>query len=201
MKKGNLCGDSVSFIACPDGGKAALISDGMGTGARAAIDSTMTASVAEKLISGGFSVDGTVKTVNCAMIMKSTDESIASVDCVKINTFTGQADFYKSGAAISFIRHDRDIKVIESESLPVGIIRNISPEKQTAMLASGDIVLLVSDGVTAKDCAWINDELLSWSTDSMDDLAGHITSLALLRSDTGVRDDITAVAVKLKKAK
>ncbi len=201
MKKGNLCGDSVSFIACPDGGKAALISDGMGTGARAAIDSTMTASVAEKLISGGFSVDGTVKTVNSAMIMKSTDESIASVDCVKINTFTGQADFYKSGAAISFIRHDREISVIESESLPVGIIRNISPEKQTAMLTSGDIVLLVSDGVTAKDCAWINDELLSWSTDSMDDLAGHITSLALLRSDKGARDDITAVAVKLKKAK
>lgn len=201
MKKGNLCGDSVSLISCPDGGKAALISDGMGTGARAAIDSTMTASIAEKLISSGFSVNGTVKTVNSAMIMKSTDESIASVDCVKINTFTGEAEFYKSGAAISFIRHDKEIFVVEAKSLPVGIIRNIAPVRQTAKLEAGDIVLLVSDGVTATDCAWINDELLSWSTDSMDDLAGHITSLAHLRSDKYSRDDITAVAVKLKRAK
>lgn len=201
MKKGNLCGDSISFISCPDGSKAALISDGMGTGARAAIDSTMTVSIAEKLISSGFSVAGTVKTVNSAMIMKSTDESIASVDCVRINTFTGEAEFYKSGAAISFIRHDREVSVIEAQSLPVGIIRSISPAKKVATLYPGDIVLLVSDGVSAKDCAWINDELLSWSTDSMDDLASHITSLALLRSDKTARDDITAVAVKVKKCK
>lgn len=201
LKKGSLCGDSVSFISCPDGNKAALISDGMGTGARAAIDSTMTASIAEKLIAGGFSVCGAIKTVNSAMIMKSTDESIASVDCVKINTYTGHADFYKSGAAISFIRHDREISVIKSESLPVGIIRNISPANEKAHLESGDIVLLVSDGVTANDCAWVNDELLSWSTNSMDDLAGHITSLALLRSDKNTQDDITAVAIKILKAK
>lgn len=201
LKKGNLCGDSVSFISCPDGNKAALISDGMGTGARAAIDSTMTASIAEKLISGGFSVCGAIKTINSAMIMKSTDESIASVDCVKINTYTGQADFYKSGAAISFIRHDREIRIVKSASLPVGIIRNISPAVETAQLESGDIILLVSDGVTANDCGWINDELLSWSTNSMNDLASHITSLAILRSEKDSRDDITAVAIKVTKMK
>ncbi len=200
LKKGSLCGDSVSFISCPDGNKAALISDGMGTGARAAIDSSMTAGVAEKLISGGFSVSGAIRTVNSAMIMKSTDESIASVDCVCINTYTGNATFYKSGAAISFIRSDSEIYIVEAQSLPVGIIRNITPAEEKVTLQSGDIVLLVSDGVTANDCGWINDELLSWSTNSMNDLASHIASLALLRSDKLTRDDITAVAIKISKA-
>ncbi len=201
MKKGSLCGDSVSFISCPDGARVALISDGMGTGSRAAIDSTMTASIAEKLISGGFSVSGAIKTVNSAMIMKSTDESIASVDCVSINTYTGVASFYKSGAAISFIRSGNEVYIVKLESLPVGIIRNISPATESVALESGDIILLVSDGVTANDCGWINDELLSWSTNSMDDLASHIASLALLRSDKNTRDDITAVAIKITKAK
>ncbi|MBQ7294761.1 MAG: SpoIIE family protein phosphatase [Clostridia bacterium] len=201
LKKGGLCGDSVSFIPCPDGNKAALISDGMGTGSRAAIDSTMTSSIAEKLISGGFSVAGAIKTLNSAMIMKSTDESIASVDCVSINTYTGVASFYKSGAAISFIRSGNEVYIVKLESLPVGIIRNISPASESVQLESGDIILLVSDGVTAKDCGWINDELLSWSTNNMEDLASHIASLALLRSDKNTRDDITAVALKITKSK
>lgn len=200
LKKDSLCGDCISFINCPDGNKAALISDGMGTGARAAIDSTMTAGVAEKLISGGFSVPGAIKAVNSAMIMKSTDESIASVDCVCINVFSGEATFFKSGAAISFIRHGNEISIVKASSLPVGIIRGVIPAEEKVSLVSGDIVLLVSDGVTANDCGWINDELLSWSTSNMDDLASHITSLALLRSDKHTRDDITAVAVRISKA-
>ncbi len=201
LKKGGLCGDSVSFITCPDGTKTALISDGMGTGARAAIDSTMTASIAEKLISGGFSVPGAIKAVNSAMIMKSTDESIASVDCVSINTYTGVASFYKSGAAVSFIRQGNEVCSVKLESLPVGIIRNISPACHSVQLQSGDIILLVSDGVTSGDCGWINDELLSWSTNSMENLAAHIASLAQLRSDKNSRDDITAAAIKITKAK
>lgn len=200
LKKGSLCGDSVCFISCPDGSKAALISDGMGTGSRAAIDSYMTSQITEKLISAGFSVPCAVKAVNSAMIMKSTDESIASVDCLLVNTFSGEATFCKSGAAISFIRRGNNIHIVSASSLPVGIIRNITPSQESYILEGGDIVLLVSDGVTANDCSWINDELLSWSTNNMDDLAAHITGLALLRSDKTTRDDITAVAVKISKA-
>ena len=199
LQKNGLCGDSVSFVSS-GGTKTALISDGMGTGARAAIDSTMTASVLEKLIAGGFSVEGAIRTVNSAMIVKSTDESISTVDAVSINLYTGEAHFYKSGAAVSFIRSGNEIYVIKEESLPVGIIRNVSPSHRKTALAPGDIVLMVSDGVTGEDCGWINDELLSWSTNSMEDLASHITSLALLRSDKNNRDDITAAAIKISRA-
>ncbi len=200
LQKNGLCGDSVSFVSGVGGTKTALISDGMGTGSRAAIDSTMTSSMLEKLIGGGFSVPGAIRTVNSAMIMKSTDESISTVDAVSINLYTGTSDFYKSGAAVSFIRSGSEIYIIKEESLPIGIIRNVTPVHRRVKLLPGDIVLLVSDGVTGEDCGWINDELLSWSTNSMEDLATHIASLALLRSDKSTRDDITAVAIKISKA-
>lgn len=191
------CGDSVAFCKGDDMRRVVLLSDGMGTGSSAALDSVMAVSLLEKLISGGFSFESGVRIVNSSLIMKSTDESMATVDGLCVNLYTGTAEFYKAGATISFIRSDREVFVIEESSLPLGILREVSFKKTVHRLREGDIVLIVSDGVTAGDCGWINDELLSWSTNNMDDLAVHIVELAALRQDRFTGDDLTAVAVKL----
>ncbi len=191
------CGDSIALCKRSDVCSAVLLSDGMGTGSSAALDSTMAVSLMEKLLSGGFSFESAVKLVNSSLIMKSTDESMATMDGLCVNLYTGQATFYKAGAAISFIRSDREVFVVEESSLPLGILREVSFARSETVLRSGDIVLLVSDGITAGDCGWINDELLSWSTNNMEDLAGHIVQLAALRQDRMNGDDLTVIAVKL----
>ncbi|MCM1365582.1 MAG: SpoIIE family protein phosphatase [Faecalibacterium sp.] len=196
-KESKVCGDSIATVTDQSGVEYAIISDGMGTGSRAAIDATMTASLMEKLIASGFSFESALRMVNSALIVKSTDESIATVDGIGVNIYTGEADFYKAGAAISFIRHGNEITTVEEASMPIGILRNIIPAHKTTVLEAGNIVLLVSDGVTVGDCGWISDELLAWSTNNMNDLAAHISSLAKLRSDETNADDITVVAVKL----
>lgn len=199
--KNSLCGDTVALTNTDNHSCCALISDGMGTGKRAAVDSVMTASVTEKLLSAGFSFDSSLRIVNSAMIAKSTDESIATIDGVQINLFTGRIDFYKAGAAVSFVRKGNNVISVEESSLPIGILRDISFAKSSVQLEAGDIVLLVSDGVTAGDCGWISDELLSWSTNSMEDLAKHITGLAALRTQKELGDDLTVLAVKLVRSK
>jgi stage II sporulation protein E len=190
-------GDCVGTLQDPGGRSVALLSDGMGTGARAAVDSVLTATLLEKLLKSGFAFPGALKLVNCALLVKSSDESIATADGLVVNVYTGQADLYKAGAAASFWRQGDRVTQIEAPSLPIGILRKVGLAHRTLQLAAGDIVLLVSDGVTAQDCGWLNDELLAWSTNNMDDLASHIASLAKLRSDEETRDDITVVAVKL----
>ncbi len=199
-QEGNVCGDCVAVLSAPGGNRLALISDGMGTGARAAVDSRLTCALMEQLLRCGFSVPGALKMANCALTVKSTDESIATADCVCVNVYTGQADFYKAGAAISFLRRGNSVTILEEASLPIGILREVACVHTQTALESGDLLLLVSDGVTFGDCGWISDELLAWSTNSMDDLAAHIASLARLRSDDNTRDDITVVAVKLTNA-
>lgn len=191
------CGDSVALCKRSDTCSAVLLSDGMGTGNSAALDSNMAVHLMEKLLSGGFSFESAVKFVNSSLIIKSTDESMATMDGLSVNLYTGEATFYKAGAAISFIRSDREVFVVEESSLPLGILREVSFAKESTVLCPGDIVLLVSDGITAGDCGWINDELLSWSTNNMEDLAGHIVQLAALRQDALTGDDLTAVAVKI----
>ncbi len=191
------CGDSVVTNCINSGKQSVILSDGMGTGACAALDSTMTVTLLEKLISCGFSFDSAVKIVNSSLIIKSTDESMATVDGFFFNLFTGKGEFYKAGAALSFIRRGREVYTLEESSLPLGILREINFVKVTKAMEAGDIVLLLSDGVTAGDCGWISDELLSWSTNSMDDLSRHIVELAALRQDRRNGDDLTAVAVKV----
>ncbi len=200
MKAGNMCGDTVGIFTSDCGFYNFLISDGMGTGSRAAIDSNLASSVIEKLICSSFSFESACKTVNNALIMKSTDESIATVDAVQINPYNCEALFYKAGGTVSFIRRGDSVTVMEKASLPLGIIRNVPLAREERKLKKGDIVLLLSDGVTNSDCGWINDELLAWSKSDMQSLACHIASLAALRSESSTRDDITVVALKIEKA-
>ena len=199
LRDATVCGDSVATIQKQNGCTSVVLSDGMGTGARAKIDSEMTCSIMEKLIRSDFSFDSALKIVNSALIMKSTDESIATIDAVKVNLYSGKTEFYKAGASLTFIRRGNEITVLEAPSLPVGIIRNVEFFKSEKELSVGDIVLMLSDGAVGEDCGWIHDELLSWNTADMNDLAGHIVRLAHLRSDEKTRDDITAVAVKINR--
>lgn len=201
VKAGSFCGDSYSFFQSGETFPVALISDGMGTGSRAAMDSSVTVSVLSQLVSCGFSFPLAIRIVNSALIMKSTDESTSTVDAVEINTFTGNTCFYKAGAAASFIRQGDEVTVIEKESMPLGIIKDSTLSACRKKLSRGDIILLVSDGVTNGDCAWINDELLAWSTGNMNDLAGHIASLARLRNLQSTGDDITVLALKVENNK
>ncbi len=197
LKENTVCGDTVAITEGCCNNFCALISDGMGTGKRAAVDSVLTASLMKKLLSAGFSFNSALKIVNSSLIAKSTDESISTIDGAEINLYTGKADFYKAGAAISFVRKSNNVVTVEKSSLPLGVIRDISFARHTATLEAGDIILLLSDGVTAGDCGWISDELLSWSTNSMEDLARHIVNLADLRKEKGTADDMTALAIKL----
>ena len=200
MRAGNLCGDTVGVFTTDRGDYNFLLSDGMGTGSRAAVDSNLAASVIEKLVCSFFSFEGACRTVNDALIMKSTDESIATVDALQINPYNCKAVFYKAGGTLSLIRRGESVTVIEKTSLPLGIIRNVSLAREERVLKKGDIVLLLSDGVTNSDCGWINDELLAWSKSDMQSLASHIASLAALRSESTTRDDITVIAVKIESA-
>ncbi len=195
--KNNICGDCIGRAYDLCGNEIALISDGMGTGSRAAIDATMTAALFEKLLSCGFSFESTIKMVNSALMVKSSDESLSTVDAVSVNIYTGQAVFFKAGASVSFIRHKKAITEVEEDSMPIGILRDVRFAQCSVNLEKGDIVLLVSDGVTSGETDWINEELLAWTTNSMSDLAAHIASLAKLRSEKNSGDDISVVAVKL----
>lgn len=194
-----LCGDQIEALDDTNGNTVIILSDGMGTGKRAAIDATMTCSLMHKLLGSGFTFESALRLVNSALLIKSRDESLSTVDIVSINTYSGMCDFYKAGATVSYIRHKDETTIVRQSSLPVGILRDIDFARSSAELKNGDIVLMLSDGAVGEDDSWIEDELLSWSTDNMQELSCHIADMARLKALPSVSDDITAIAMKVKK--
>ena len=200
-RDGEPCGDSVSAALCVGSSGFVLISDGMGTGYQAAEDSSLTSKIMKKLICSGFSFDSALKIVKSALIARGGRESIATIDAAQVNLFTGETVFYKAGAALSIIRKKDRAVTLERSSMPLGILREVRFAKTRFTGEAGDIILLLSDGVAQGDCGWINDELLSWSNNNMEELSMHILKLAALRADKQSADDMTVVALKIEKNK
>lgn len=194
-----VCGDYYRSFRDSDGRYIAILSDGMGTGSRAAVDSAMASELFSKLIRSGISFDCALTIVNSALLVKSCDESLATLDVVCIDLYNGKTDFMKAGAASTFIRHKDSVAQLEQSSLPIGILKDIRFSKATATLSKGDIILVVSDGVLGECNNWISHELKVWDTkNSPDDLANFIINSARERKIGKHLDDMTAIAIYIE---
>ncbi|MCR4925688.1 MAG: serine/threonine-protein phosphatase [Clostridiales bacterium] len=187
------CGDCFDFFDDGTGKQIMLISDGMGTGNRAAIDGNMASSLMSRLIKAGFSFNCALKVVNSALLLKSEEESFATLDIVSFDLFTGKADFFKAGAPISYIKHKNKVKEVEMASLPAGILKEVRFERKAATLSKGDIVLIASDGAITSNNQWINTELSLWDSNDAQALAQSIAKKAYQKYENERSDDITVL--------
>lgn len=195
---GKLCGDCVNCFCDGFGKFIALISDGMGTGGRAAVDSNMTVSIMTKLLKAGLSENCALQVVNSALMVKSEDESLSTVDMVKLDLFSGETVLNKAGAPFTYIKKGGRLLKKTAKSLPVGILGDVKFANDRIKLRGGDVIVMVSDGATLKDEKWLEDIIKKFSENgACSDLAKAVVNEAIKRRNDGHDDDITAVAVKL----
>lgn len=191
---GDMCGDAYSSFYDGKGHFVMLLSDGMGTGGRAAVDSAMATGLMSRLIKSGFGFDCALKILNSSMLFKSADESLATMDIASIDLYNGNTEFFKAGAAPTVVRRlGRSGKAV-STSMPVGILSDVGFDKAGIKLHSGDILLLMSDGATNDGTDWIRDEIERFKDGSAKDLADRICEYAFSRRNDGHTDDITVMA-------
>ncbi len=195
---GRLCGDSWEAFQDGSGRQHLVISDGMGTGGRAAVDGTMASGILSKLMEAGVGVDASLKIVNAALMAKSGDESLATLDLCSVDLFTGEAEFCKAGAPVSFLRKGGEAFMVEAPSLPAGILREVRFSKLNETLEDGDLAVLVSDGAIAGGSEWILKELEEWDGDSPQKLAEKLTEKAVNQRQDGRDDDITVAVLLLQ---
>ena len=196
-----LCGDASEQVSDGIGHFLAVLSDGMGSGGRAAVDGAMAAGLTARLFGAGFGEDSVLRMVNSALMVKSGDESIATLDVMKIDLFTGKMVSLKAGAAPSLLCSHGRVSRMERSSLPMGILRDIGFEKQTDTLADGDVVLMLSDGALTGGIGWVEERLRDFDPKqtSLQSLAEDIASTAR-EQQTEHQDDITVLALRVEKA-
>lgn len=197
--EGNLCGDTVKTINDGRGRSIMIISDGMGKGGRAALDGAMGAGLLSKLLAAGFGFDTALKIVNCALLVKSNEESLATLDCAGVDLFTGKTDFYKAGAPASYIIKNGTVTKCELTSMPAGILRGIEFAKRTAVLSEGDVVVLTSDGIAEDETNWLSLLLSGISDLPPQEIANTVLQQAKNNMKSKKEDDMSVIAAKLNK--
>ena len=196
---GTISGDAYKYFNDGKGHFIMVLSDGMGTGGRAAVDGAMASGLMSRLLKAGFGYECSLKILNSSMLFKSSDESLATMDIASIDLFTGNVELYKAGAAPTLVRRSGHAGRAESNSLPIGILKDVSFDRAGIKLKTNDILLLASDGVTFDGTEWIRAELENWRDGSAQDLAEYICDCAKRRSPTLRHDDITVMAAILEK--
>ena len=198
-ESGRLCGDTCRYFCDGHGRMILLLSDGMGTGGRAAVDSAMVSGLMSRMLQAGFGYDCSLKLINSSMIFKSTDESLATVDIAAFDLFNGHCELLKAGAAPTVVRQNGKMGCAESRSLPPGILRDIAFDRAEVHLREGDILVMMSDGVTTEGTDWICGTVKAWDVGSAQQLADRLAAAARRRRDDGHHDDITVLTAVVKK--
>lgn len=194
---GKLCGDCLDYFNDGFGKTYALVCDGMGTGGRAAVDGNMAVSVMGRLLRSGLSADSSLQIVNSALMVKSEDESLSTLDLTGVDLYTGKVTLKKAGAPATFVRKNGRVTVREMPSLPVGILNGVKFSSDTVNLSSGDMVVMVSDGVITGDEKWLEKLIRSWNEGSTQELARAVVDEAIKRRGDSPDDDITALAIRI----
>ncbi len=197
--KEKLCGDAYESFYDHEGRYCVVLSDGMGTGGRAAVDGAMTAALAGRMLQAGFRFDSVLRIINSALIVKSRDESLATLDTVRIDLYTGHLQGVKAGAAPAFLYSRGEVIRLAATTLPIGILRKIESEQYEEYMREGDYLIMVSDGVCDGECDWLEELIGRLVENGADEkaMANEIVFRAGERQNPPCSDDTTALVLRL----
>ncbi len=192
------CGDTHSVIKIDEKTFLMALSDGMGSGEYARKISDCTVSLVESFYRAKMPGGLILETVN-RLLSFNKEESFACVDIATVDLDSGIADIVKIGSPLGFVLSENKIEIIESDSLPLGILDGVKPTTLRKKLSDGDTLLFISDGVTEAfgSSADISDFLETLSPRNPQTLADALIDEALRREGGKANDDMTAVAARL----
>ncbi len=195
-----LSGDTHSLLKIDEGKFLVALSDGMGSGRLANQTSSTAISLIESLYKIGLDSNLILNMVNKVLTL-NTDDNFSAMDLLSVNLFSLTADFIKIGAPYSFILSDDSVKIVEANSLPLGILDDLKPNSCSFCLEEGSSIIMMTDGVS---------DAFSSSTDLIDflrtldnrnpqNITDTILKHALNLQNNTPKDDMTVLCIRIFK--
>lgn len=187
--------DTRSFVA---------ISDGMGTGKKACSQSAKAIEILEKMMNLNMDKDMTIKTINDILRTSSSYELFTTMDLSFIDLYKGKLHSIKSGASPTFIKGKDGVRMINSQSLPIGLLKDVDFNIYDESIEDGDIIIMMSDGVLESNReksdnpeSWMKGVLEGLKSQNPQAIADEILTLARMASHNEIMDDMTVVVTKV----
>lgn len=202
---GFVSGDSFKTMELGEGKYAMAISDGMGNGARAKEESEETLRLLEQILELGIPESIAIKSINSILALRTTDEMFATLDLAVMDLNHAIVKFLKISAAPTFIKRGDEILKVEASNLPIGIIHDFEVDTVSEQLVSGDILIMISDGVFEgpkhvenKDL-WMKRKLKEIKTDDPQEIADLLLEEVIRTKSGEIDDDMTVLVSKIIK--
>lgn len=141
------CGDQFSVMKADPWNVVLMLSDGMGRGERAGQKSRKLLEHLELMLAAGFDLKLSVEMSNASVSFWSDGLESATLDLAFVDLWGGTAKFVKLGASTTFIRGREGVDFFHSGSLPAGLLEQAEPDVFHRTLQSGDMLVMVSDGI------------------------------------------------------
>ena len=175
-----------------------ILSDGMGSGTRARIDSAFSCSMLTKMLKAGIDFNAAMEMLNTSLMVKSSDESFATLDVCRINLYSGEISLYKAGSASTFVRCGNHFVELTGDGIPFGVSFNAEYSENRFTAAFGDVIIMASDGADI-DKEWLKNIVMRDKNADLDAIISTIGEALRLSAEKGKEDDITVIGVKIIK--
>ena len=143
-----VCGDTCVAKRCEGGRLLMVLCDGMGHGENAHLQSEKTLELLMLLLEAGYTRRQAITAVNGIMLNAGGDEEcFTTVDLCDVDLWNGAVICEKLGACPTWVVRGDHLKKVEASSLPLGILEEAMPCHAEYTLHSGDILVMMSDGV------------------------------------------------------
>lgn len=204
---GLLSGDSFNISELGNGKFAVAVSDGMGNGERAKLESSGALAILQQFLQSGMDEQLAIKSVNSVLLLRSADEMYTTIDLALIDMYTAQTTFLKIGSTPSFIRRGNEIITIMANNLPVGILQDIDVDLVSIQLLPGDILIIMTDGIYDAPGPAVNKEL--WmrrviqdiQAVTPQDIADCLLETVVRHHHGDIVDDMTVIVTRIEKYK
>lgn len=201
---GFVSGDSHKLMEIGAGTYAIAISDGMGNGERAHMESTETLKLLQKILQSGIEETVAIKAINSILSLRTTDEIFATLDLAMIDLQTATARFLKIGATPSFIKRGDQVIKIEGSNLPIGIVQEFDVDVIHVELKPGDLLIMMSDGVyegakyVENHEMWMKRKIRELQTNNPQDVSDLLIEEVIRTKDKHIEDDMTVVVAQFE---
>lgn len=201
---GEISGDAYLSSHLPDGRMLLSLADGMGTGDAASKKSREALQLLEEFLIAGLGADEALDCVNRLLLMGAQEGVFSTMDVMVIDPIRASAECYKNGSCPTLLLRQGNLMVLEGGTLPAGVLEGSRPHRTGVKLLSGDVVLMMTDGVwqglmnqtqeNMDECAKLCINILSQSTPQQ--ASERLLETALI--STTRPDDMTAIVLHIK---
>ena len=198
-------GDTSTQVKLNDGKYLLAISDGKGSGPEARKCSKVAIKILEKMLSTGFKKDTSLKMINSTLKADMDEDMYATMDLSILDLYKGNIEIVKNGACPTYIKRNKEVEIIKSNTLPTGIINDIEFESFEKDIKEGDIIVMCSDGITESNEdlqnkeIWLKYFMEELQTEDVQQIADLIISEAIDNNYGKEKDDMTVIVAKISK--